>query len=341
MMENKKGRKKIVISAVLFPLIAGVMLYLVFRNYDIRTVWKYAAGADMRYIILAVAAMCGFILCESMNIGRVLKSSGYRVGPLQLLTYGAAGFFFSGITPTSSGGQPMQLVYMAHDHIRLSHGSLALLVELTGFQLANISLALLGILYNFRDLSTMSTAIKIIIPVGMSANVLVFSVLLFLIFSERAAACIGRLLIRIFRKLKRESAIEKTNEQLREYRAGAAYIRGHLGIMVKNAVTSFVQLTAMYSISYFVYRALGGESCGWLRIFSLQAMLSAAIAVVPLPGSVGVGEGGFRLIFSRIFTGGLLMPGLLLSRGISLYLGLLITGGFLFVVFLAGKAGKR
>jgi len=337
-MENKK--KKILISAVLFPLIAAGMLCLVFRNCDIRDVWAYASGADPRYIAAAIAAICAFVLCESTNIARVLRASGYRVGIFQMLTYGASGFFFSGITPTASGGQPMQLVYMTHDHIRLSHGSLALLVELMNFQMANISLALFGIFYNFREIGNMSTALKTVMVVGVGANGAVFVTLLLLIFNPHVSAAAGRLIACVCRWLKKENAVEKVQEQLREYRAGAVYVEEHPAIILKNQLTSFIQLTALYSITYLVYRSLGGTGYSWLKIFTLQAVLTAAVAVIPLPGSVGAGESGFKLVFASVFTGGLLMPGMLLSRGISFYLGLLLTGIFLLVIFLYRKAGE-
>lgn len=337
-MEAEKSKKKILISGILFPAIAGIMLYLVFRAYDVRRVWRDAAGADGRYLLAGAAAMCGFVVCEAVNIARLLRASGYRVGVGQMLTYGAAGFFFSGITPTASGGQPMQLVYMARDGIRLSHGSLALLLELMSFQLANISLALFGVACHLQTIAAMEPAVKTIIVVGISANAAVFCVLLLLVWNRCVSALAGKLIARVCRALKKESAAEKVAEQLQEYRAGAVYIGEHPGIMLKNLATSFVQMTAEYSITYFVYRALGGVSFGWLTVFSLQAVLTAAIAVIPLPGGVGAGESGFKLMFASVFTGGLLMPGMLLSRGISFYLGLLITGGFLLVVFLCGKA---
>jgi len=338
-MEEKKSRTKMLVSAVLFPLIAAAMLFLVFRNYDLGSVWRLAASADFCWLLPAIAAMLGFVVCESVNIARVLRASGYRVGFGQMLTYGAAGFFFSGITPTSSGGQPMQLVYMARDHIRFSHGSLSLLVELTGFQMANLSLAVFGLLYNGARIRAMSAGLRAVIAVGLGANGAVFLVLLLLIFHQKSSEGIGKLLKRVCRAMKKENLSGRIEEQLLEYRAGAVYIREHPGLILRNIATSFVQLTAICSIPYFVYRSLGGASVGWAEIFSLQAVLAASTAVIPLPGAVGAGESGFRLIFASVFPESLLMPGMLLSRGISFYLCLLLTGAYLLVNFICRKAG--
>lgn len=47
---------------------------------------------------------------------------------------------------------------------------------------------------------------------------------------------------------------------------------------------------------------------------------------MPLPGAVGVSEGGFLGIFKFLFPVNLLTSAMLLSRGISFYLCVLISG---------------
>ena len=44
--------------------------------------------------------------------------------------------FFSSITPSATGGQPVQLYVMNKDNIHVAHGTMALLTELTSFQIA-------------------------------------------------------------------------------------------------------------------------------------------------------------------------------------------------------------
>ena len=111
-------------------------------------------------------------------------------------------------------------------------------------------------------------------------------------------------------KIKKKKAVGKISRQMKEYRDGALYIRKHLRVLAKNIAVTAVQLVAIYSVTYFVYRALGCSGEGWLTISSLQALLSAGIAAVPLPGGTGAGEGAFKMIFSSIFIGSSLIPGM-------------------------------
>jgi len=339
-MEEKKKNKKTVIAAILFPLIAAIMLYLVFRGCDFASLNNSIKAADTRFVILAVICICGFVLCESVNIGRIIRASGYHIGFIQMITYGASGFFFSGVTPSSSGGQPMQLLYMTKDRIRASHGSLSLIVEVAGFQVANIILALFGVLYNIDYIRALGSAVQIFIAVGIGIDAAVLVILLLLIFNERASVGIEKTVLKIMWLVKKKERGGKIAGFFREYRDGAGYIKRHPSLIAGNLVITFVQLLAMYSITYFIYLALGCTGYSWANVFSLQAVLSAAIASVPLPGAVGAGESGFKLLFSSIFAGGMLMPGMLLSRGISFYLGLLITGGFLLALMIIKNIRK-
>ena len=50
-------------------------------------------------------------------------------------------------------------------------------------------------------------------------------------------------------------------------------------------------------------------------------------ASLPLPGVVGAQEGGFVTLFRLFFGAELVLPAMLMSRGISFYAFLLISGG--------------
>ena len=328
-------------SGVLFTAVVGCVFAIVFRNYDFATLLTTIKNADLFYLALGAACMCCFVICESANIGRVLKAMGYRTGFLQNLKYGATGFFFSGITPSASGGQPMQLYYMSRDHVELSHGSLSLLIELLGFQTVNTTLVLFAIIYDPSYIMSLGGTAKLLVYGGAVICAVIMVFLSLVLFRPSVANRVERAIKVICLRLNRKKQIRKISSQMSEYREGAAYIGRHPGILAKNIATTFVQLVALYSITYFVYCALGGAAAGWMRIMSLQALLYAGVAMVPLPGGTGAGEGGFKLLFSSVFGSSMLMPGMLLSRGLSFYLCMIVTGVFLLVLHLRRCAGSQ
>lgn len=48
-------------------------------------------------------------------------------GLLRCISYSFIGFFFSGINPSATGGQPMQLYYMKKDGNKISSASVVLM----------------------------------------------------------------------------------------------------------------------------------------------------------------------------------------------------------------------
>ena len=62
-------------------------------------------------------------------------------------------------------------------------------------------------------------------------------------------------------------------------------------------------------------------------VVMLQAVVSVSVDMLPLPGGMGISENLFLIIFKTIFAGSLLLPAMVLSRGIAFYVQLLFSAG--------------
>ena len=71
-------------------------------------------------------------------------------------------------------------------------------------------------------------------------------------------------------------------------------------------------------------RALGLHEYGILTVTILQAVISVSVDMLPLPGGMGISETLYMVMFVPVF-GPLLLPSMLLSRGISYYGQMLIS----------------
>lgn len=61
-------------------------------------------------------------------------------------------------------------------------------------------------------------------------------------------------------------------------------------------------------------------------LIAAQVALTLCVESLPIPGGMGVTESGFLLIYASIFGSKLVVPALLLTRGLNYYTGLLIGG---------------
>lgn len=243
---KKPSSEKLVMWSLLFVALIGITLLVIHREYSLTYILSSIKKADPFWLLPGMAAMGLFFFCEGANIGRCLRLAGHRVSLLEQLKYSMAGFFFSSITPSASGGQPMQLYFMHKDGLPLSHSSLALLTELTSFQAAAASLAMAGLAFygHGQGYSALATgtnasasagagagpglaglwagvggaasgaggaasggiATAVILAAGVFISTAILAVLMFIIFSPSAARLIAAPVLWIVDKLNSSNA---------------------------------------------------------------------------------------------------------------------------------------
>ena len=136
------------------------------------------------------------------------------------------------------------------------------------------------------------------------------------------------------RFLKNREAIQTELELSMDlYRDAAAHLRRAPGVMLGAAGIMLLRRAALFSVTYCVYRAMGLVGSDWLAIAALQAVIALAADMLPLPGGMGITEALFARVYGALF-GALLVPGMILSRGIGHYAQLLLCA----VVSLAALA---
>jgi uncharacterized membrane protein YbhN (UPF0104 family) len=108
-------------------------------------------------------------------------------------------------------------------------------------------------------------------------------------------------------------------------------------IFLKTILTTIVQMLAFYSVIYFVCLALGLNNVSWIGLLSLQAVFSVGLSFLPVPGVVGLTEYGFLTVFSSLFTGDILTTVLVISRTLSFYFLLIVSGLYVGLTFLINK----
>ena len=105
-------------------------------------------------------------------------------------------------------------------------------------------------------------------------------------------------------------------------------------IILKTFLTTFAQLITYHSVAFFVFLALGVPHLNYFRVTLLQSVLYLSVSILPLPGTVGVNETGFSLLYNPIIASTIVDSAMLLTRGISFYLIVIITGIILLTISL-------
>lgn len=92
-------------------------------------------------------------------------------------------------------------------------------------------------------------------------------------------------------------------------------------------VITFIQRFALFAVTGMVYLSFGLAGTPIRDVILLQAVISVSVDMLPLPGGMGISESLFLRMFAPVF-GTLLLPGMVLSRGLGYYSQLLISALF-------------
>ncbi len=328
MKENKKTTKnsglKTLRRIAFFALLVYVTFYILFKDQNPNDMWNVFSKTNLWFVLLGILCMFGYFTCESINLRRTLKELGEEVKFMSAMKYSLIGFFYSSITPAATGGQPMQIYYMHKDGIKGANATLALVLNLFSFQVATISMAIISIFIFNRYIDA---GLGVLFTIGITLNSMALLLLVIGIFSKRLSTTLVNIAIKIMRKFKVkniEEKEEKLRNSLEKYNGSAKYIRKNIRIILRQFITQYIQEIIYYSIPFCVYKALGFPGYDLIKMIGLQAIVYATVSGVPSPGAVGVSEGAFVSIFRPIFGEVAIASAMLLNRGISFYLFVLI-----------------
>ena len=321
-----KNSKKMLRNFTIFILLIGITFYIILKDQNISEICEVLNNVKIRYVLIAILCMCGYLTLEAVNMGRTLNALGEKSNVFSNIKYALIGFFYSSITPAASGGQPMQIYYMHKDKISVANSTLALLINLCSFQIISISFSFISLSLNAKYLNT---ALICFFAIGVTLNSIALILLLIGIFSKKMSAALIRFALKImkfFRIKNLEEKQEKLEIELNKYHGSSEYIKKNKFLMFKILITTFVQILVYYSIPYWVYCSFGLSGYNIFEIITLQAVLYATVSGIPSPGAVGVTEGGFLSIFKSVFPLEIISSAMLLNRGVSFYLFVFVAG---------------
>lgn len=345
-MIKKKTKLKMLRNILFFITLIFVTFTLIFKDQDMNLLFKTINNSNKIYLMIGALFMLGYFLTEAYNLRRLLFIFGERKIPiLKALKFTLIGFFFSSVTPAATGGQPIEIYYMTKEKISAPKAALACLVILCGFQVSTISIGIISAILNPELLNGGLIWLYLL---GIGINCIGMSILFICVFSKKLTMKLMNIVIRLMRLFKVKN-FEKKKEAfvnaLCKYNESSVYIKSHMWEFIKSILRGFLQISLYYSVPFFIYKSLGLSGENLFHLFAMQAILYATVSGLPLPGAVGISETVFIEIFKRAFGISLISASMLLSRGTTFYLYLIIslfvvTINFLKMRYVSGEIDK-
>lgn len=345
--DSRAGKSRIkrnLISFAFLILLLILTLWMILKDNDIVEIWNSVLTLEPVWSAFAVFAALFFVSAEGFMIWYILRSLKCGISLPNCIGYSFVGFFFSGITPSASGGQPMQLYYMSKDKIKIADSTVTLTIVATFYKFILVLIGIVVAIFWGNLLTKYLSGYIYLFYFGLILNSVVVAVLIMLMAKPNV---IKKILLKCERLIVRMRILKPSINRSRklaniayEYnRAVKKFVKNPKPIIVTTIVT-ILQRCSIFFITYFIYRGMGLNAENIVVITVLQASVYVAVDLLPLPGAQGISELMYQTVFGTIFTGAYLPASVLITRGVSFYLPL-IVGIAVTVVFWLKKSRTK
>lgn len=325
---NRKEVRRFVIHMGIFAVVMALTFWSVFRGQDFGQIVAAIGQMSGGYMAAAIILAIFFVSAEGVMIWYLLRGIGEQTTLLRCISYSFIGFFFSGITPSATGGQPMQLYYMRRDGNTLSASSVVLMTVAVIYKFVLVLIGIGIVVFWRRPLKSYLQGYYGLYFLGLFLNAALVVILLMVMFSQGIIrSCFYRvetLLVRLHLWQEKESRREKVEQFLSGYQDTVLFLRSHKKLIGITIAGTFVQRYSVFVLAFLVYCGLGLSGTAMVDIVFVQAAVYIAVDMLPIPGAQGITEAMYRGVFQKIFVGNYLVVSMCITRGISFYLVMLI-----------------
>lgn len=310
---SKYTSKTLIKYIVLAGIASFVIIFLIMQftsGFDYSKLGESIGKINWWWVAAAAGTNLVSFVFEALQLVFLSSAIGKRLGFWRAMQIYFVGNFFSNATPSTSGGEPMQIYFLQDDGFTIAESTVMVMIR----GLISIMVRLVFVIVivvavvAFGFQMTMNKVLDLVFYVTLLGYMLLFFVGFFCIIYPMMFAFIVKFLSR-FRWVRRlmkadtkEECIEKGMHFLLEIRAAALLMlkgrRWHVVLAIFNSIFTWAMLKTM---PFFILLSLGIKA-NIFAVFAVGVISQLATAWVPTPGAVGGIEVGMGLFAT-------LMPG--------------------------------
>lgn len=258
-------------------------------------------------VAMLVAVVCGVMIVDCLKFCVVNKAVIGSVRPVVAIKTSFLGKFYDGITPFSTGGQPMQIYYMTTKGVSGAESSAIVLIRyfgsIFGFTFIGAVYMILGVVFGVLDGVSGSTLLMVAGWIGLTVNLIVPVFLAFFVFFPRFARALTQCFINAGAKLhivkNKERAMAKALKTVEDFISSFKIIIKKPLLLVLFIACCLAENFLTFSVPYFAMEALSCNVDGmFFTVMALNVFTTFGVSFIPTPGNSGVVEGMGVLAFS-------------------------------------------
>lgn len=336
-----KTKKKFPGKIIFNVLVAGLCLFMVFYFFysenGLNDLLHSPLEISAFWILMAVLFQLSFMMIEAVIIYCFMKTDYKQIRFFDAVKVAFVGLFWSAVTPSSTGGQPMQ-VYLLHSMgVDIGYSTSRLVQKFLIYQVVLTSISFMAFFYKigyFIDAISSPLVIAFII-LGFGSQLIITGALILISFKPSITKKFIFFIAKVLSKIKIIKDIDKKTvkiqKQLDVFHESNKELYHHKKTLIISTVLTFVQFIVMFTVPYCVYRSFGLSEATPLDMISSQAFVNLVSGMIPIPGASGAAELGFTAFFNGFFTAATLKSATLIWRIINFYGVVLFTAPFAYI----------
>ena len=310
-------------NTIILLLITIVVLYFVLRN-DWNEIIHSLQNINVLYIISAI--ICYFLYVTIRGyINYKIINDPKKVSLSEAIKQNFIAQFFNGITPFSTGGQPMEIYMLKECGLSLAQATNVMVQSFIFYQIALVICGLFAVTYNFIfHIFLKEKLLQYLVLLGFVINIAVV-VLLLLSYSKKFTKKLEKISIKILKILKVKKTEEEIAQKFEDYHNGFKDLKKNKKLVFAGILLNIGSLLILYIIPFLVFLSLGDiHSLTVVNSIVSSAYVYLIGAFVPIPGASGGIEYGYTQFYGNFAAVGYVSATVLIWRSITYYLGIII-----------------
>ena len=319
-------------------LILGLTIFALWfaLKDNFKEVISLLSGVPLYFFIAIIAYGLAYNFFIGLIYQTIVKKNkpGYKY--IQGLAVAFVGAFFSGVTPSATGGQFGQAYILKNQGIPLSKGASVLWIDFIIYQSVMVIYTTIIMIFKYAYYQANYSSFFVLVLIGWVVNSSVIVLLSTMAKFPNAYKKLSGKVIKLLNKMKivkdPEATIANWNQQLESFTSEIHILRDEKKMVLKCALYNVIRLTILYSLPLFIAFCMGiNVSISMLPdVITMSAFVMIANAFFPVPGASGGTEAAFILIFSFLFTSVQSRSVMILWRFATYHIVILI-GGLTFI----------
>ena len=303
----------------------ALIVYFCISDNGLSDLLKSDIHIHIIWIVLALVCQLGGMLIDSTLNFLFIRQTYPDFHLINGIQSSFIGSFFSAVTPSASGGQPAQLVFLSRKHIEIGFATSCLTQKFVIFQMTSTILSIFALIIRFDFFVSVVNIpfLWICLIFGFVSQIFTTALVSVISFSEKISEIFVRISEKLLKKIRfiknPEDKISSLQKQVALFHSANRNLLKKPKLMLLSSILIFIQILFIFLIPYCIYRSFSLEGTSVLDMLCSQSFVSISSAMIPLPGATGASELAFSAFFEMFFGKMFLKSALLIWRTITYY----------------------